>query len=297
MDEDGRLHANYKLTGTVTGRLSSGKLEDSRGPGLNVQQVPRDPFIRGIIGAPRGWRFVEADFSQVELRIAAHLSRDPTLQRLYALDEDVHLTTAMQVTGKPADQISKEERKKAKAVNFGFLYGMGAPKFVDYARDSYGVVVTPEEAEHVRRRFFETFSSLPAWHARQRRLVQQYGRVQSAIGRVRHLPDINSSDKGVRGEAERQAINSPVQSLASDLMLLSLVTLYDEMDPREAVIVGTVHDSILFEIKDEAADRWVKRIREVMENLPVKKKFGLDLTVPIKVDIKVGDHWGEGEEL
>jgi len=138
------------------------------------------------------------------------------MQRLFQLGEDIHLATAVNVTGKPAEQITKEERKKAKGVNFGYLYGMGWRKFVDYARDSYGVVVTDDEAQESRERFFETYRGLRPWHDRQRRLVRSYGRVQSPIGRVRHLPDIESGDEEVRKEAERQAINSPVQSLASD---------------------------------------------------------------------------------
>lgn len=296
-DEVGRIHPNYKLTGTVTGRLSSGKEDGSRGPGLNVQQVPRDQFIRSIIGAPEGWRLVEADFSQVELRIAAHYSGDPTLQRLYQLGEDVHLARAMRMTGKPAELVTKEERKKAKAVNFGFLFGMGPDKFVTYARDNYDVEVSIEEAREVRDDFFRTYSSLQRWHNRQRRLARNYKRVASLIGRTRHLPDIDSGDEKVRGEAERQAINSPVQSLASDLMLMSLVSLNKIMDPTEALIVGSIHDAILFELREDKIDDWVKRIRDTMENLPLRRKFGVSLDVPIVVDIKVGQHWGEGEEV
>lgn len=293
---DHRIHPNYKLSGTVTGRLSGGK-EGAKDSRVGVQQVPRDPLIRGIIGAPPGWSFVEADFSQVELRVAAHAAQEPTMMRLFNIDEDIHLTMAMQMTGKPAHLVTKEERKKAKAVNFGFLYGMGYRKFVDYARDNYGVVVTEAEAKMVRDRFFSTFSHLQRWHERQRRLVQQYGQVQSAIGRVRHLPDVYSEDKDVRAEAERQAINSPIQSLASDMMLLSMVMLHPKLPTTEAVITGSVHDSLLFEIRDDKIDHWAPYIKHTMENLPLKKKFGCTLSVPIKCDVKVGAHWGEGEEV
>jgi DNA polymerase-1 len=291
---DGRLYPNYKLTGTVTGRLASGKEEkgDTR---VGMQQVPRDPFIRGILGSPPGWSFVEADFSQVELRIAAHYSQEPTMMRLFQMDQDIHLQTAVQVTGKPPERISKEERKKAKAVNFGFLFGMGYKKFVDYARDNYEVVVELDEAKKVRDKFFTTFRGLRPWHERQRRLVRKYGRVQSAIGRVRHLPDIESQDEEVRQEAERQAINSPVQGLASDMMLLAMNMLHAEMPPEEARIVGSVHDSLLIEVRDDRVDYWAPYVKHVMENLPLKKKFGATLTVPIKVDVTVGTHWGEGK--
>lgn len=295
-DAEGRIHPNYKITGTVTGRLSSGKEEGSRGPGLNVQQVPRDEFIRGILGAPPGWSLVEADFSQIELRIAAHYSGDETLQRIYQLGGDVHLTTAVKMTGKAPEAVTKEERKKAKAVNFGFLFGMGWEKFIMYARDNYDLEVSEEEAKYFRDEYFRTFRKLRTWHERQRRLARNYKQVTSLIGRTRHLPDIDSSDKDVKAEAERQAINSPVQSLASDMMLLSLTLLHKQMDPAEAKIVGTVHDSILFEIRDDMVQQWCGVIKETMENLPLKKMFGASLTVPVVVDIKVGKHWGEGEE-
>jgi DNA polymerase-1 len=297
IDSDGRIHANYKVTGTVTGRLSSGKEEGNKGRGLNMQQVPREPLIRGILGSPPGWKFVEADFSQAELRIAAHYSGDPTLQRLYQLGQDVHMATAMDLTGKPEKSITKEERKKAKGVNFGFLFGMGWRKFVDYARDSYDVEVSENEAKLYRDRFFEKYDHLPRWHDRQRRLARQYKRVQSLIGRVRHLPDVDSPDKEVQAEAERQAINSPVQSLASDLMLMAMNELHEKMDPKEARIVGTVHDSLLMEVREDSVDKWVPIIRHTMENPPLKKKFGVELDVPIVVDITVGTHWSEGEEV
>lgn len=296
-DQNSRIHPNYKIAGTVTGRLSSGKEEGSKGRGLNVQQVPRDPFIRGILGAPPGWKFVEADFSQIELRIAAHYANEPTLLRIFNMGGDPHMTMAMKMTGKPKELVTSEERKKAKAVNFGFLFGMGWKKFIDYARDNYDVVVTEAEARRIRDQFFEQYAALQAWHERQRRLVRRYHRVQSLIGRVRHLPDIMSEDKEVAAEAERQAINSPVQGLASDMMLLAMVILHDKVNPKEVRIVGTVHDSLLFEIREDVVDKWVPVIKDTMENLPMKKKFGVELKVPITVDIKVGQHWSETEEV
>lgn len=292
-DENSRIHTAYKITGTVTGRLSSGKQHEKE-RGFNAQQIPRNPWLRSVFGAPEGWKHFEADFSQIELRIAAHLSQEPTMKRLFQLGEDIHLATAVQVTGKSPKSITSEERKKAKAVNFGFLYGMGYKKFVDYARDNYGVHVELEEAKAVRNRFFETFSGLRSWHERQRRLVRNYGRVQSLIGRVRHLPDIESGDEEIRQEAERQAINSPVQGLASDMMLMALNLLHERMPPDEAKVTGTVHDSILGEIREDKVDYWVPIIRKTMENLPLKKMYGAELSVPIVVDIKVGDHWSEG---
>lgn len=285
-DENDRIHPTYKLFGTVTGRLSCAD--------PNLQQVPRDPFIRGILGARRGWRLVVADYSQVELRIAAMMANESTMLAQFARGEDIHMIRACKMTGKLPKDVTKEERKAAKPVSFGFLYGMGAPKFVDYARDSYDVHFTLDEAEEVRYQFFNDYPRLLTWHERQRRLARRYSRVQSPIGRVRHLPDIHSKDRAVQGEAERQAINSPVQSFASDLMLLALIELHRMMPKDEAIIVGTVHDSILAEVRDDVVDVWKPRIKETMEDMSiVRRKFGTDVTVPIVADIEVGTHWGE----
>lgn len=285
VDEKGRVHTNYKLAGTTTGRLSSEK--------PNLQQVPREGIMRTCFGAPKNYYFIQADYSQVELRIAAMVSGDPTMLRAYLTGEDLHMKTACETTGWTPDQVDKETRKKAKAVNFGFLYGMGAPKFVEYARDNYDVEVSLEEAQAIRERFFQTYSRLRPWHDRQRRLVRRYQRVQSPIGRVRHLSDVQSSDKNVQAEAERQAINSPVQSLASDLMLLSLVRLSDTLPQRDARIVGTVHDSILLEARASVAFDVANTVKEVMEDMsPVKKMFGYEITVPIVADVEVTQHWG-----
>ncbi len=285
-DENNRIHPTYKLFGTVTGRLSCAD--------PNLQQVPRDPFIRGILGARPGWTLVVADYSQVELRIAAMMADETTMLGQFARSEDIHMLRAMRMTGKAATDVTKEERKAAKPVSFGFLYGMGAPKFVDYARDSYDVVFNAEEAEAVRRGFFNDYPGLLNWHERQRRIARKHGRVQNPIGRIRHLPDINSKDRGVQGEAERQAINSPVQSFASDLMLLALIELHGEMPANEAIVVGTVHDSILCEVRDDVVSKWTKQIKETMEDMSiVKRKFGTEVTVPIVADIEVGSHWSE----
>ncbi|AXH45143.1 DNA polymerase I [Gordonia phage Biskit] len=300
-----RLHTTFKLAGTVTGRLSSGKADADKVTGakkvrgVNLQQVPRDPIIRGVFGAAPGWTFIEADYSQVELRIAAELAQEPTMLGLYSRGEDIHMAMAMRMTGKPASEVTKEERKKAKAVNFGFLYGMGWRKFIQTAYTNYGVVVSEREAQDFRKAFFEQFPVLVRWHARQRRLATQYKRVQSPLGRVRHLPDVDSQDEGVVAEAQRQAINSPVQATASDLCLLSLVLLDREFRKRglKAAPIGTVHDAINFECPDEELEKVIPLIKEVMENPPTQQLFGYHFKVPIVSDVAVGQHWGHKEEI
>lgn len=306
-DEEHRVHTSFKLAGTVTGRLSSGKDTTDKVSGkanlrgVNLQQVPRDALIRGMFGAPYGWSFVEADYSQIELRIAAFIANERHMISLYAQGADIHLTTAMAVTGLPKAQITKEIRKKVgKPVNFGFLYGMGWRKFIETAFNNYGAVFSEREAQAYRRAYFELYPDLPRWHERQRRLVRRHGRVQSPLGRVRHLPDINSPDKGVQAEAERQAINSPVQGFASDMALLSM-TLINQKFREQGIAghcLGLVHDAINFEIRDDELHRALPIIKDTMEDpTPLRKMFGTILTIPIVADLKIGRHWGDAHEV
>jgi DNA polymerase-1 len=282
-DSNLKIHPQYKLYGTVTGRLSCVE--------PNLQQVPREPFVRSVLGASPGHVWVEADYSQAELRIAAMLANEKRMLRMFQAGEDIHLNTAAEVTGKSKGSIEKEERKKAKAVNFGFLYGMMPKKFVTYARDNYGVVVTLAEATRVRERFFAAYPALHPWHERQKRLAHRYKRVSSPIGRVRHLPDIDSHVDGIRMDAERQAINSPVQSLASDFTLLAMILLEEQGIP----VVGLIHDALAFDIPEDKLEWALPIIKHTMENLPLKTLFYFEVTVPIVVDVKIGSHWSDPE--
>lgn len=303
IDSNDRIHTTFKLTGTVTGRLSSGKGDADKvtgkvqARGVNLQQVPRDPFVKGIFGAPPGSVFVECDYSQAELRIAAFLAQDKNMLHLYATGQDIHTHMAQRMTGRL--DVTKDERKKAKAVNFGFLYGMGWKKFIETAWNNYGVVVSEQEAQAFRKAFFQEFPELPRWHQRQRSLAAKYKRVESPIGRVRHLPDIDSDDQGKVAEAQRQAINSVVQSFASDMTLLALVRLSQRFERLglRAHSVGTVHDAINFEVPIEELTLVVPMIKHEMENLPLDKLYGVDLTVPIQADVALGKMWGDKVEI
>jgi DNA polymerase-1 len=309
VDENDRIHTTFKLAGTVTGRTSSGKVDEEKITGratnlrgVNLQQVPRDEFVRGLFGAAPGYLLIEADFSQVELRIAAFLSRDPTMMRLFQTGQDIHTATASSVLGVPKSQVTKEHRKKAKPVNFGFLYSMGWRKFVIYAFENYGVHFTDEEAQAVRKAYFDQFPYLVTWHAKQRRLVHKYGRVVSPIGRIRHLPDIRSQDEMVVREAERQAINSPVQSFGSDMMLIALRIIRDRLAKAglDAHVIGSVHDSGLFEVKREHVRQTLPIIKRGMEQdllAFLAKVFDVHLDVPIVADLKTGSHWGDAKEV
>lgn len=303
--ENDRIHTTFKLHGTVTGRLSSGKEDEHaitakvQRRGVNLQQVPRDPLVRGLFGAPPGWTFVEADFSQIELRIVAFLSRDERMLHLYKTGKDIHTATAAWVLEMDEKDVTKADRKKAKAVNFGFVYGMGARRFVHTAFTKYDLQFTLPEAKEVRRAFFHQFSGLPRWHQKQQQLARKYARVLSPLGRVRHLPDIRSSNTGVKRAAERQAINAPVQSFASDLTQLSMIHIDHQFKKHDirGHVVGSIHDANLLEVKNEYLPLALPLIKDTMQNLPLKRQFGIVVDVPIIADIGVGDSWGEAKEL
>lgn len=305
LDDNSRIHSVFKPWGTVTGRMSSGKEDlekvssSKQARGVNMQQIPRNKLARGVFGSAPGYVFVEFDYSQVELRVAAFLAEERTMLHLYQTGQDIHMAMAMLMTGKPAALVTAEERKKAKAVNFGFLYGMGWRKFIATAWTNYGVRVTEDEAVAFRKAFFDQFPMLKTWHAKQRRLAYKFGRVETPMGRVRHLPDIFSPDDNVRAEAERQAINSPVQGFASDMACLALVHTarrFRKMGLR-AYPIGAVHDAVNYEIHLDDAPAALPIIKHTMENLPLERLFGINLTVPIVADCKVGTHWGGATEL
>ena len=288
---ESRLHPSFKLHGTVTGRLSC--------TSPNLQQVPRDPEIRSLVSAPEGWTLIEADFSQVELRIAAILSGDKAMQKAFNEGEDIHTKTAIMVSGINPTGMSKPElkewRKKAKATNFGFLYGMGAKKFQEYARDKYDINYGIEECKNIRNRFFKSYSGLKPWYERQYRIARMNSGVRGLTGRVRHLPDIHSSDGFLKSQAERQAVNSVVQGFASDLTIMAVIEIMSTFGEGTLNIVGTVHDAILMEIKDERLDDVIPRVKHIMENPSILEEFGVKLPIPIIADVTIGD-WGKGEE-
>jgi DNA polymerase-1 len=169
---------------------------------------------------------------------------------------------------------------------------MGWRKFVTYADEKYEVKISDAEARRYRDAFFASYRGLPLWHNRQRRLVNNLGYVTSPIGRVRHLPTINSDDEGTRAEAERQAINSPVQGFASDLTILAIIQLEQELPKDVARILGNLHDAVILEARSDRADAVAERVKHIMEHLPLRRYFGFTPTVPIIADVQIVDHWG-----
>lgn len=298
---ENRLHPSFKVHGTTTGRPSC--------TDPNLQQTPRNPILRSCISAPPGYDLIDADQSQVEMRVATELSRDPVLMRIYQTGGDVHTATVQDVFGimKP----DKEQRKKGKAINFGFLFGMWWRKFIIYARDNYEVDFTEREAQEVRAGFFRKYASLPKWHTKQKRFANLHGYVKSLMGRKRRLPAaMRKDDTPECREAERQAINAPVQGFASDLTLAGALDLHGDYTNRPTHrgyrapmfakeiyrLVGTVHDSLLGESRKDMTQAVVVKIKAIMAWPSLLDKFGVQMEVPLVAEAAIGA-WGKGLEV
>lgn len=286
-------HHSHITNGIVThntGRFSS-----------RLHQTPRDGTIRNIFTAPPGYVFFCADFSQIELRLVAHASGDQRLIFIYQTGGDVHVTTAQEAMGVVRDP-TKEERKAAKAINFGYVYGMGWKKFKKYAKEKYGVELTDQQAKAFRDRFFRLYSGLSPWHDRVKRMVTENGFMRYLSGRYRRLPEVYSTDEGVRAEAIRQAINSPIQGFGSgDLKVMAMLAIMEHFHPDpdrymqlgdEVIITGEVHDSITGWLREDKALENAKIIKELMEHPPLLPVFEIDLCVPLVAEIEIGKSWG-----
>jgi DNA polymerase I-like protein with 3'-5' exonuclease and polymerase domains len=232
------------------------------------------------------------DFSQLELRIAARLANERTMLQLFEDDEDIHMYMARRLVRE--GEITKEHRSLAKGANFGFLYGMMAKHFADYLFENYGVRITRKEAEVFRDEYFTNFSGLPGWYRKQRREAIEYGGVHNEFGRFRHLPAVYDKNFWIQENAYRQAINSPVQSLGSDFMLISLWRLARDYRLQElgAKLITTVHDSVCLTAPYRTARKVGRIVKQTMEQADdqLERKFFL------KADVTISRVWG-GEPL
>ena len=283
----GRIHPSFKVTGTVTGRPSCEK--------PNIQQTPRNPVIRSCIYAPKKWELVACDLAQAELRIAAELSRDKTMIGFFETGVDPHSYIVNQCFG--IENPTKEQRKKGKAINFGYLYGMWWKNFIVYARDKFDVKVSDKEAKQSRATFFATYAQLETWHNRQKNFAKANGYVSSLIGRKRRLPDACRGTQGYdfkRDEALRQAINSPVQSLASDWTLSAGVEMSKTFDYNHFRMCGTIHDELLFYVDKKELSFLLPEVKNIMEGPKIIKRLLKDpMKVKMECEISVGP-WGSG---
>jgi DNA polymerase I-like protein with 3'-5' exonuclease and polymerase domains len=282
---DGMFHPSYNLykgdfggkgddSGTVTGRLST------RDPAY--QTIPKHTKwakpLRTVYVAPPGYAILKLDYSQGELRVAACVAQEERMIAAYKAGIDMHLKTGAETYGitlkkaqkwlKKQDPRVKAVRQGGKAGNFGLLYGMSPNGFVNYAWNTYGVEYSQAEATAVSNAFFEMYPGLVQWHEDSKNLARSDLQIRNPLGRIRHLPLINSRNYKSRGQAERQSINSPIQSCLSDMMLLAMV-LIDREYP-ELHMFGMTHDEMQCYVPEDEVDIWAERIGDIMSNLPLE---------------------------
>jgi DNA polymerase I-like protein with 3'-5' exonuclease and polymerase domains len=292
---DGKIRPTYKLASTVTGRSASA---DPNGQNFPKRGKMAKKYRR-IFKAPKGWVFISLDLSQAELRIAAMMSGDRNMINVYKSGGDIHRMTAagtMGLTLKAFLELDKDvqalKRYQAKAVNFGFLYGMWWKKFRTYAKTDYGIDFTEEEAQQIRERFFETYPMLLQWHDAVQQIVAANGYIRTFDGRIRHLPNVRSRDEGMAKQAMRQGINSPVQSIASDLGLMTLGRLvpYLKETGKDEWLkpCGFIHDAIVCLVREDKVAAGCKIVKYYMENNPLEEWFDWEPEVPIIADAEIG---------
>ena len=276
---DHRIHTNYNQIGTVTGRLSSND--------PNLQNIPvrneEGRRIRQAFIAPQGYKIISADYSQIELRIMAHLSQDQSLLSAFANDKDIHRVTASEVLSKPEADVTAEERRRAKAVNFGLIYGMSAFGL------SKQINIPRKEAQFYIDRYFERYPGVQIYMEETRQLAAQQGYVETLSGRRLYLPKIISGNAIEKRGAERAAINAPMQGTAADIIKTAMIKMSEwiKNQPTGNIkMVMQVHDELVFEVKEELVSEYSALIKSIMENC-------YQLSVPLKVDVGVGNNWDE----
>lgn len=261
------------------------------------------PYKR-IFKAPDGYAIIGADLSQIELRLVANMSNDPVMIKIYQNGGDIHRHTAiktMGITDAQFDAMGREDKKlkrfKAKAINFGFIYKMWWRRFKVYAKTDYGLEFTDKEAKETRERFFKTYPALERWHGAMECFAQDRGFVRSYSGRIRHLPMIYSEDEKVRQEAGRQSINAPVQNFGSDLGVLSMSRIDQEIDPNYMQLNGFVHDAVYVLVPLEYVEWGAKTLKHYMESNDIKALFDIDMKIPIVADVGFGINAGDVFEM
>ncbi|MDM8528022.1 DNA polymerase I [Anaerolineales bacterium HSG24] len=271
-----RIHTSYNQIGIATGRLSSSN--------PNLQNIPiRTPqgrAIRGAFVAEKGYKLIAADYSQVELRILAHIAEDPGLLRAFENDEDIHTTTASSVLGVPFDEIDKYQRRIAKAVNFGLVYGQTAFGLAK------GTGMTNKEARIFIDTYFQKYPGVKLYIAATKAIVAKQGYVTTLLGRRREFPTLRRLKGPQKGQAEREAINTPIQGTAADIMKLAMINLHKAINEQKLAskILLQVHDELVLEAPNDEVDHVVALTREVMSQ-------AYSLKIPLKVDVEIGDNW------
>ncbi|WKZ92341.1 DNA polymerase I [Chimaeribacter arupi] len=275
----GRVHTSYHQAVTATGRLSSSD--------PNLQNIPvrneEGRRIRQAFIAPEGYKIVAADYSQIELRIMAHLSQDKGLLAAFAGGEDIHRATAAEVFGMSLESVTGDQRRSAKAINFGLIYGMSAFGL------SRQLNIPRNEAQRYMDKYFERYPGVLDYMDRTRKLAAEKGYVTTLDGRRLYLPDINSKNAMRRKAAERAAINAPMQGTAADIIKRAMIEvdawLQQQQDPHVRMIMQ-VHDELVFEVHESVLEDASEKIRSLMEQ-------SMQLDVPLQVEVGVGENWDQ----
>jgi DNA polymerase-1 len=276
--ETERVHTSFNQTRTSTGRLSSSE--------PNLQNIP----VRGEMGkevrqafiAPKGSYLLSADYSQIDLRALAHLSQDQSLLAAFRHDEDIHTATAAQVFGVDPTKVTPEMRRTAKTVNFGVIYGMS-----DYGLEQ-ATGLSREEAAAFINAYFEKYPGVKQYLESTKEKARKEGYVQTILGRKRAIPEINHANRQLREAAERMAINMPVQGTSADIIKVAMINLDHEMAKRKlkSQMILQVHDELIFEVPQAEQAEMRKLVPELMTT-------AIELSVPLKADVKTGPNWGE----
>ncbi|MFB3068735.1 MAG: DNA polymerase I, partial [Acidobacteriota bacterium] len=276
----GRIHTSYNQMVAATGRLSSSN--------PNLQNIPiKSKLGRKIrlafISEP-GYQILAADYSQIELRVMAHLSQDPVLVEAFLKGEDIHERTAREVFGMNAMMNSQEFRRHAKVINFGIMYGLSAFGLAQSLK------INRKEAQQFIDSYFKKYQGVRTWIDRTLEEVYEKGYVKTLFGRIRQIPEIRSKNRNLRNFAERTAINTPIQGTAADLIKKAMVSLDRELSRQKlkSRLISQVHDELLFEVEDSEVEKMKKLVKEKMEG-------AAELRVPLQVDLAVGPSWLEAK--
>lgn len=277
VDENSRIHTDFNQAVTSTGRLSSSN--------PNLQNIPirteLGQVLRTAFVAEKGYRLVSADYSQIDLRVVAHVSDDKKMIETFLKGEDVHRATAAEINKVPLSQVTEKMRRSAKALNFGVIYGMSVFGFSESAG------IERDEAKKFIDEYMKRFSGIAEYMIKTKKFAKKNLYVETEMGRRRYIPEINSPNFQIANAAERMAINMPIQGLAADIMKLAMIKVYEEYEKNSDVkMILQVHDEIILEVKEEIADKVAQKTKEIMEKV-------YSLKVPLIADVKVGDSWGE----
>ncbi|ALR32455.1 MULTISPECIES: DNA polymerase I [Chryseobacterium] len=275
---DNRVHTNFSQTTAATGRLAS--------VNPNLQNIPirtlRGQQIRGAFVSAEGKKIISADYSQIELRLIAEISGEDNMIKAFQDGEDIHASTAAKLFKIPLEEVSKTQRSQAKTVNFGIIYGQGAFALAEQTG------LSRSEAKQMIEAYFETYPKLKEYMAEQVNKARQLGYVETILGRKRHLKDINSNNFVVRGHAERNAVNAPVQGSAADVVKMAMIKIQKELEKEklQTKMLLQVHDELVFEAPVDEVELATNIIKMEMES-------AIETQVPLLVEVGVGNNWLE----